>query len=127
MNQEMTIQHAIEVYYILKGIIDDTRHDIDPLCKFRLLGIIKCLQSHVQHFDVIKNELIMKYGTKDENGNYTVNRDDVETMNKINHELTPILNSTVSPDITPLKPEEIFNQGIPSEYLISLYELIASN
>ncbi len=124
MNQEMTLRHVIEVYYLLKGIIDDNQYHVDPLCKFKLLGLMKCLQSYVHDFDVVKNELIIKYGKESENGNFTIDRDDTEAVRKVNEELEPLLNSKVTADISPLKPEDIFNKGIPSEYLTVLYEFI---
>lgn len=124
MNREITIQRAIEVYYVLKGIIDNTTYNIDSLCKFKLLGLMKCLQSYVNDFDVIKNELIVKYGKEKDDGQFFVDKDDTDTIKKINEELTPVLNNKVTPNVDLFKPEDIFDKGIPSEYMISLYEFI---
>ncbi len=66
----------------------------------------------------------MEYGEKDDNGNIKISADDKDSIKKINDDLTAVLNSDVSINITKLKSGDIFNKGIKAEYLIGLYSII---
>ncbi len=124
MEITMKLNEVLNLNRTLKTIIDDTDTKIDTLFKFKLLGIMKAIEGHVANFDIIRNEKIMEYGEKDDNGNIKISADDKDSIKKINDDLTAVLNSDVSINITKLKSGDIFNKGIKAEYLIGLYSII---
>ncbi len=124
MEITMKLNEVLNLNRTLKTIIDDTDTKIDTLFKFKLLGIMKAIEGHVANFDMIRNEKIMEYGEKDDNGNIKISADDKDSIKKINDDLTAVLNSDVSINITKLKSGDIFNKGIKAEYLIGLYSII---
>ena len=109
----------------LKSIIDtDKKPKIDALFKFKLLGIMKNLENPVANFDVIRNEKIREYGKEDENGNIAISQDDAESVKKFTTDLEAVVNSDVEVYIEKLKVKDVFNAGIPAEYLVRLYTIM---
>lgn len=109
-------------------IIDNSELNIDVLLKFKLLGIMKNIEVPINNFDTIRNEKIREYGkeTEDENGNKTISIDinDKECMKKFSDDLNKILDSNVEINIQKLKPSDVFDKGLPAEYLVGLYPII---
>lgn len=117
----MKLENALNVNYILQRMIDlDMK--IEPLAKFRLLGIMKNLEPLVINFERIRNEKIKEYGKKDENDNYKIDTDDEEAIKKFENDLSKVLESDV--EVKKIKADEIFNAGIPAEYLVGIYDII---
>ena len=109
----------------IKSVIDaDKGLKIDALFKFKLLGIMKNLQNPVANFDVIRNEKIREYGKEDENGNVAIVPEDKEAIKKFTDDLNEILTSDVEVSIERLKIADVFDTGIPEEYLVKLYAIM---
>lgn len=109
----------------IKSVIDaDKGLKIDALFKFKLLGIMKNLQNPVANFDVIRNEKIREYGKEDENGNVAIVPEDKEAIKKFTDDLNEILTSDVEVSIERLKIADVFDTGIPAEYLVKLYAIM---
>ena len=124
----LKLKNVLEINSILKLIIDNDKLKIDPLFKFKLLGIMKNIEIPVTNFSTIRDEKIMEYGkeAEDENGNKTIAipADDKELVSKFTKEINNILESDVDISIQRLKPVDVFDKGLPSEYLIKLYSII---
>lgn len=122
MELTLKLKDILNLNNALKAIIDDI--DIDALLKFRLLGIMKEIENHVTNFNLICNEKIAEFGTKDEEGNITIPSEDKEAIRKFNDVMRKVTDSEISINITKIKSKEIFSKGIKSEYLIWLYPII---
>ena len=124
----MKLKDILNINQILKMIIDNSELNIDVLLKFKLLGIMKNIEVPINNFDTIRNEKIREYGkeTEDENGNKTISIDinDKECMKKFSDDLNKILDSNVEINIQKLKPSDVFDKGLPAEYLVGLYPII---
>lgn len=120
----MKLSQILNLNYTLKKVIDD-ENITSPLLKFKLLSITKAIEPPISNFEVIRNDLILKYGSKDSEGNYTISPDDTETINKFNEDIEKILNEDIDINISKIKVDEIFNAGIPADYLLSLYDIIS--
>ena len=118
----MKLSDVLLLNNTLKSIIDtDKNLKINALFKFKLLGLMKNLEAPVANFDVIRNEKIREYGKKDENGNIAISQDDTESVKKFTNDLEAVVNSDVEISIEKLKVKDVFNAGIPAEYLVRLY------
>ena len=124
MDIKMKLVDVLSLNQTLKAIIDTENSKIDSLFKFKLLGIMKSIDQHVLNFEVIRNEKIMEYGKKNEDGSIEIKNDDEETVKKFNESLQPVLNNEVTINIDKLKVEDVFNKGVNAEYLIGLYQII---
>ncbi len=124
MEIEMKLSDVLNLNQTLKTIIDDTNTKADALLKFKLLGIMKALENHVTNFDIIRNEKIREYGKENEDGNISISSDDKEAIKNLNNDLSSIINSDVSLNITKLKSGDVFNKGIKADYLMNLYPII---
>lgn len=124
----MKLKDILNINQILKIIIDNSELNIDTLLKFKLLGIMKNIEILVNNFEIIRNEKIREYGkeTEDKNGNKTIgiDIDDKECMKKFSDDLNKILDSDVEINIQKLKPSDVFDKGLPAEYLVGLYSII---
>lgn len=122
---KMKLSNIILLNDALKSIIDtDKNLKIDALFKFKLLGIMKNIENHIVNFDIIRNEKIREYGKEDENGNISIAQDDKKTFKKFTDDLNAVLNSDVDVCIEKLKIKDVFNAGIPAEYLVKLYQIM---
>lgn len=121
----MKLSEILKTYSCLKNIMDDNKINVDILCKFRLLGLLKSLEPYIENFEIIKNEKILKYGKTDkENGTTFIDKDDTNAINNFNNAMNELINSNIDLDIKFLKPDDIIDKGIPSHYLINLYNFI---
>ncbi len=122
---KMKLSDVLLLNNTLKSIIDtDKNLKINALFKFKLLGLMKNLEAPVANFDVIRNEKIREYGKKDENGNIAISQDDTESVKKFTNDLEAVVNSDVEISIEKLKVKDVFNAGIPAEYLVRLYTIM---
>lgn len=125
MEIKMKLAEAINLNAILKTIIDDDANKkMDALFKFRLLGIMKSLESNVKNFETIRNEKIKEYGTTDDEGNVKIDQNDIELLKKFSDSLNAVLLSNITISIEKLKVKDIFDKGVSSEYLVGLYGII---
>ena len=109
----------------LKRIIDDNDLDIDSLFKFKLLGIMKNIENEIMNYETIRTEKIYKYGKEitDENGNknFGIPNEDKESMEKFTKDMNELVNSDVEVNIQKLKAVDVFDKGLPAEYLVGFY------
>ena len=125
---KIKLGNILEINNVLKSIIDNTELKIDALFKFRLLGIMKNLEVPIANFNVIRDEKINEYGkeTEDENGNKSIgiSVDDKEAIAKFSEDINKVIDSEVDVNINKLKSVDVFDKGLPTEYLVKLYPII---
>ena len=121
---EIKLSTILELNNMLKAIIDNTELKIDSLLKFKLLGILKNIEIPVNSFEAVRNEKIREYGKENDEGNIGISADDTESMEKFTNDLNEVINSEVEVNIQKLKPIDIFDKGLPAEYLVGLYSII---
>nr|DAF45956.1 MAG TPA: Protein of unknown function (DUF1617) [Siphoviridae sp. ctiV651] len=120
----MTINNIINLNGRLSAIINND-NITDPALKFKLLTIMKQLEIYIKNYETVKNSLIEKYGTLDDNNVVRVDKNvDENAFNLFKEEYEKFLSTEVDVHITKVKSSEIFNAGIDSSYLLSLYEII---
>lgn len=124
----LKLSNILEINNLLKDIIDEESLNIDALLKFKLLGIMKNLESSVNNFEIIRNDKIREYGKEitDENGSTSIaiDKDDKESVQNFINEINKIADSEVEINIHKLKPSDVFDKGLPAKYLVGLYNII---
>ena len=115
---------VLELNNMLKAIIDNTELKIDSLLKFKLLGILKNIEIPVNNFEAVRNEKIREYGKENDEGNIGISADDTESMEKFTNDLNEVINSEVEVNIQKLKAVDVFDKGLPADYLVGLYPII---
>ena len=125
---KIKLGNILEINNVLKQIIDNTELKIDALFKFKLLGIMKNLEVPIANFNVIRDEKIKEYGTEleDENGNKSIGIDanDKDAIAKFSKDINKVIESEVEVNIEKLKAIDVFDKGLPTEYLVKLYPII---
>ena len=114
----------LDLNAMLKAIIDNTELKIDSLLKFKLLGILKNIEIPVNNFEAVRNEKIREYGKENDEGNIGISADDTESMEKFTKDMNEVINSDVEVNIQKLKATDVFDKGLPAEYLVGLYSII---
>ena len=114
----------LDLNAMLKAIIDNTELKIDSLLKFKLLGILKNIDIPVNNFEAVRNEKIREYGKENDEGNIGISADDKESMEKFINDMNEVINSDVEVNIQKLKADDVFDKGLPAEYLVGLYSII---
>ena len=115
---------VLELNNMLKTIIDNTELKIDSLLKFKLLGILKNIEIPVNNFEAVRNEKIREYGKENDEGNIGISADDTESMEKFTKDMNEVINSDVEVNIQKLKAADVFEKGLPADYLVGLYPII---
>ena len=125
---KIKLGNVLEINNVLKSIIDNTELKIDALFKFKLLGIMKSFETPIANFNVIRDEKINEYGkeTEDENGNKSIgiSVDDKEAIAKFSEDINKVIDSEIDVNIEKLKAIDVFDKGLPTEYLVKLYPII---
>ena len=125
---KIKLGNILEINNVLKSIIDNTELKIDALFKFKLLGIMKSFEIPIANFEVIRNEKIKEYGKEleDENGNKSIGIDanDKDTIVKFSEDINKVIESEVDVNINKLKSVDVFDKGVPADYLVRLYPII---
>ena len=125
---KIKLGNVLEINNVLKSIIDNTELKIDALFKFRLLGIMKNLEVPIANFNVIRDEKIKEYGKEleDENGNKSIGIDanDKDAIAKFSEDINKVIDLEVDVSIEKLKAIDVFDKGLPTEYLVKLYPII---
>ena len=125
---KIKLGNVLEINNVLKQIIDNTELKIDALFKFKLLGIMKNLEVPIANFNVIRDEKIKEYGKEleDENGNKSIGIDanDKDAIDKFSKDINKVIDSEVDINIEKLKAIDVFDKGLPTEYLVKLYPII---
>lgn len=105
-------------------IIDSDTLKVNALFKFKLLGIMKELEPNIANFEIIKNEKVKEYGKESEDGRFMIQQDDQEAFENFSSDMSSILDEAVEINISILKPDEVFDKGVPAEYLLGIYKII---
>ena len=121
---KIKLSNVLDLNNMLKAIIDNTGLKIDSLLKFKLLGILKNIEIPVNNFEAIRNEKIREYGKENDEGNIGISADDTESMEKFTKDMNEVINSDVEVNIQKLKAVDVFDKGLPAEYLVGLYSII---
>ena len=125
---KIKLGNVLEINNVLKQIIDNSELKIDALFKFRLLGIMKNLEVPIANFNVIRDEKIKEYGKEleDENGNKSIGIDanDKDAIAKFSEDINKVIDSEVDVNIEKLKAIDVFDKGLPTEFLVKLYPII---
>lgn len=124
MEIKLKLEEVLTLNNTIKTIIDDSNAKINVLLKFRLLGIIKALETYVSNFEIIRNEKIVEYGKKNENGIFSIDKNDIVSLEKFKNDLEQVLVSEVTINIEMLSVNEVFNSGLRSDYLMGLFPII---
>ena len=127
MIMKIKLGTVLDLNAMLKAIIDNTELKIDSLLKFKLLGILKNIEIPVNNFEAVRNEKIREYGKENDEGNIGISADDTESMEKFTNDLNEVINSDVEVNIQKLKAVDVFDKGLPAEYLVGLYPIIDSS
>lgn len=107
----------------LKQIIDDNKVS-DVSLKFKILTILKSLETHVQNFNIIREQKIIEFGSEDENGNIRIDKNNSVAMEQFKCSMDSLIQTEMVIVLSKLKQDEIFNKGIKSEYLMGMYPII---
>ena len=122
---KMKLKEIMVLNQILKNMIDqDTDRKIQALFKFKILGILKNMESPIANFEVIRNEKIKEYGTEREDGTISIPEDNEKIIKQFTEDLNSLMESEVEISIEKLKAEDVFNAGVPADYLVGLYGII---
>ena len=122
---KIQLKELIVLHQILKNIIDqDTDRKIQALFKFKILGILKSMETPIANFEVIRNEKIKEYGTEGENGTISIPEDNEDIIKQFTDDLNSVMESEVEIPIEKLKVEDVFSAGVPADYLVGLYGII---
>lgn len=136
----MTINDVLNYNKAIMTIIDNI-NNIPALVKFKMLGMCKQFEPIVSNFDSIRQDKIRQYSNNKEDGSSGIimpNKDDFENddeytkavaeyedcIKKFTDDIKELLNSEADITVKKFKVDEIMNVGIPSEYLISIYDLM---
>lgn len=122
MEVKLKLGEVINLNNTLKEIINDK--ELDALFKFKLLSIMKVLETHISNFEVIRNEKILEYGKKTEDGTISIAPEDKDAIDKFNSSLREVINNKVAINIEKLRAEDVFSKIFDTEALIRLYPII---
>ena len=80
MEIKLKLSEVLRINTVLKAVIEDGKVKTDALLKFRLLGIMRSIESHISSFEIIKNEKIIAYGEETEDGVFQIKPDNVNAL-----------------------------------------------
>ena len=127
---KMILNDVLVLNDVVKSLIDNKTLSINMVLKFRLLGIAKSLEQHVSNYNIIRESKIMEYGTEavDAEGNklgvYEIKTENTDAVEKFKRDLGEFLLTEVDVNIQKLKVQEVFDAGVPADYLVHLYGII---
>ena len=124
MEITLKLSEILNLNQILKNIIDDKNLKMDSLFKFQLLGIMKTFEPYVTNFDIIRNEKVVEYGKKTDDGKASIDQNDKEAMEKFMNDISKVVNGEVTINMAKLKAKDVFDKGLTAEYLVGLYPII---
>lgn len=128
---QMKLGEILQLDAVIKSIIDSKELVVSAVFKFRLLGILKSIETHVNNYEIVRIEKVKQYGkqTLDENGNMIDCKVEPNTENEklFRLDIEEILNTDVVVDIQKLKLKETFDSGLPTNYLLHLYPIMEQN
>lgn len=118
----LKVNDMIKKYDTICKLIDN-ENITDVSLKYKLLTLLHYLESHKNNVDKLRDELVKKYGTVDEHGDYTLKETD-ESFKDYLSDINKLLEQEIQiMDIPKIKFIEVVNI-IPNEDLLALYEFI---
>ena len=118
---------ALNINIAIKAILENSQIN-DTSLKFKLLMTANSLQPAIVNYDMLRNQKIAELGkqSEDENGdkNVYIPSDDKEAIKKFNTAMESLLNTEVTIACDKLKASDVFDKGIPADYLIALCKAI---
>lgn len=137
----MKVKDILNYNKLFKNIINDKDVDVTALVKFKLLTMCKQFESVVNNFETIREEKVRQYSTPNGGGTIGIlnpvkddykNDEEFKAAQKVYEEklkgftddITEILESDVSVNMTKFTPEEVMNAGLSADDLLVMYELI---
>ena len=124
MEIKLKFSEVLRINTVLKAVIEDSKVKTDALLKFRLLGIMRSIESHISNFEIIRNEKIIAYGEETEDGVFQIKQDNLKALEQFEKDINQVLDSEVLIHTRMLKPDEVFDKGLTTEYLMGLYPII---
>ena len=124
MEIKLKFSEVLRINTVLKAIIEDNKVKTAALLKFRLLGIMRSIESHISNFEIIRNEKIIAYGEETEDGVFQIKQDNLKALEQFEKDINQVLDSEVLIHTRMLKPDEVFDKGLTTEYLMGLYPII---
>lgn len=122
---EIKLNDALNIFSVIKDIIDNKKYDLSTTCQFRLLGIMKALEPNVVNFETIRNQKIQEYGKSDDEGNISIAKDDIDAINNFSKDISNLLNESVIVNTDKkIKADEIIEKEIDTTTLMLLYPFI---
>lgn len=99
----MTINVKMQDLVIAKQAFQEIlKKDINPQVMFLLSLAFKKIDAELSVFEEKRNAAIKTYGKENEKGEIGIAPDDIESLQKFNDEIKPILETEVSVDVTPI-------------------------
>ena len=119
----MKLKEIDQINYVLTTLLDDKSVVLSTKTKFKMLTILKQLEPITTNISTIKQEKIVEYGVKDDDGNYYVNINS-DNYQKFKKDMDELYSTDTDIQIQKFKAEDLFEFHLPSKYLVGLYDLI---
>ena len=124
MEIKLKLKDILKANQALKIIIDNEELKLDPLLKFKLLGIMKTIEPHIENYETIKNEKIMQYGKETDGGQVYIPSEDKEAVKKFNKDMDKVTEADVEVNIGKIKAQDIMIKGVSADMLMALYPFL---
>ena len=118
------LKDIVRLNIALKMILNNNDLGIDQSLKFKLLGVMKDIETPVANFENARVHKVKEYGKENKDGDFSISKDDIESMKKFKNDIDNILDSNVEVDIHKLKPNDVFDKGLSTDFLMALYPII---
>ena len=135
----MKVEDILRYDRVVKDIIDNAR--LDSVLKFKFLQMAKQFEPVIENVNKVRDEVLNKYSTTNENGQSGIFQPDrekfesdeafndavkefQEKITKFNEELQPVFEEEVKIELKKFKASDVMNSGIPAESLLVIYDLI---
>ena len=120
----MKISEINKYNIIIKKIMDEPNIKLDISTRFQFLTLLKQFEPTMEMMDSLRNEKIMEYGEQSADGNYTIPITNTNAVEKFKTDMDKLSDTDVALVINKLKFKDLVNSGIPSDYLLALYDII---
>ena len=124
MVETYKLKDIVRLNIALKMILNNNNLGIDKSLKFKLLGVMKDIETPVANFENARVEKVKEYGKENKDGDFSISKDDIESMKKFKNDIDNILDSNVEVDIHKLKPNDVFDKCLSTDFLMALYPII---
>lgn len=121
---KLNMKSVLNISSALKTIMDSDEIKIDALLKFKFLGILKNIESHVDNFNLVREEKIREYGKVDDDGNCFISKDDSEKYDAFMGDIEGLLNNKVDVSFEKIDAKTLFELGINTNQLMQLYDIM---